>query len=132
MLFNKSLNPMDLDSLESTAALQADRIEPELGEVVVALHVDMRWLIPVTSIEEEAIRAKSQHRGYKATYLTAAGNDNLVPAPLTGPTLRLAPASTQGNTRGRWLRKGNTRGRWLRKSRSSMRFRNESNQRPRV
>jgi hypothetical protein len=34
MLFDKSLNPLDLDSLESTAALQTDRIEPELGEVV--------------------------------------------------------------------------------------------------
>ena len=66
MLFDKSLNPLDLDALESTAALQADRIEPELGEVVVALHVDVRWLIAVTSIEEEAIWAKSQYRGHMA------------------------------------------------------------------
>jgi hypothetical protein len=73
MLFDKSLNPLDLGTLESTAALQADRIEPELGEVVVALHVDMRWLIPITSIEEEAIRAKSQHRGHIGNVLDGGG-----------------------------------------------------------
>ena len=61
MPFDKSLNPLDLDALESTAAAQADRIEPELGEVVVALHVDMRWLIAVTSIEEEAIREITEY-----------------------------------------------------------------------
>ena len=61
MLLDEPLNPLDLDSPESTAALQPDRIEPELGEVVVTLHVDMRWFIAVISIEEEPIRAKSQH-----------------------------------------------------------------------
>jgi hypothetical protein len=66
MLFDEPLNPLDLDSPESTTALQPNRIEPELGEVVVALHVDMRWFIAITSIEEEAIRAKSQHRGHVA------------------------------------------------------------------
>jgi hypothetical protein len=66
MLFDEPLNLLDLDSPESTTALQPNRIEPELGEVVVALHVDMRWFIAVPSIEEEAIRTNSQHRGHVA------------------------------------------------------------------
>ena len=63
MLFDQLLNPLDLDSPESTTPLQPDWVEPELREVVVTLHVDMRWFIAVTSIEEEPIRAKSQ-RGW--------------------------------------------------------------------
>ena len=66
MLFDEPLNPSDLDSPESTTALQPDRVEPELCEVVVTLHVDMRCFIAVTSIEEEPIRAKSQHRWHVA------------------------------------------------------------------
>ena len=62
MLFDEPLNPLDLTSGKSATPLQPDRVEPELCEVVVTLHVDVRWFIAVTSIEEEPIRAKSQHR----------------------------------------------------------------------
>ena len=58
MLFDEPLNPLDLDSPESTTALQPDWIEPELCEVVVTLHVGVWWFIAITSIEEEPIRAK--------------------------------------------------------------------------
>jgi hypothetical protein len=33
--------------------VEADGVEPELGHVLVALHVDVRRLGPVTGIEEE-------------------------------------------------------------------------------
>lgn len=41
---------------EPTAAGEPDRVEPKLGPLRISLHVDVRWLVPVGRVKEEAIR----------------------------------------------------------------------------
>ena len=66
MLFNEPLYPLDLGPSESAAALKPNRVEPELRDVVVTLHMDVGWFLAIPSIEEEPIWAKPQHRWHVA------------------------------------------------------------------
>ena len=59
--------PLDLAKFstpESAAVCEAYGIEPEFGDHVVALNVYVGWLMPVTRVEEEAIRANPQNCGH--------------------------------------------------------------------
>jgi len=55
---------MDIRNLRApqpAAALQSYRIEPEFGNFVFALHVNVRGLVTVSSIEKEPVRAFPEH-----------------------------------------------------------------------
>ena len=54
-------HPVELRASEAAALVAADGIKPELGEVLVALHVDVRRLGPVTGVEEEPVGASPEH-----------------------------------------------------------------------
>ena len=62
MLLDQLLNAKDLAAAESATVLETDRFEPELGNTVVAFHMNMYGLVPVTGIKEEAIRACPKDR----------------------------------------------------------------------
>ena len=53
---DKPLYTTDFRSIEPAAAVQPDRIEPEFGDLVLTLDVDVRRLIAVIRIKEEPIR----------------------------------------------------------------------------
>ena len=45
----------DLAARKATALLKPNRIEPDLGAIGVALHVDVRWLAAIAREEEAAV-----------------------------------------------------------------------------
>jgi hypothetical protein len=45
MLFDQSLHPGELSAAEPAAALQPDRFQPKLSDVVVALDVNVGGLV---------------------------------------------------------------------------------------
>jgi hypothetical protein len=59
VVFHKLLNAIDFATAKTTTALQSHRIEPELGNIIVALNVDMFWLVAIAGVEEEPIRSDS-------------------------------------------------------------------------
>ena len=61
MLADKRRDPVQLRAPEAAALVEADGVEPELGQVLVALHVDVRRLGPVTGVEEEPVGASPEH-----------------------------------------------------------------------
>src|SRR5689334_22212936 len=61
MFFDQIPEPIDLFSFEPSAALQADRIEPEFSFAIVAFDVDMGRLVPIARVEEKAERSYSEY-----------------------------------------------------------------------
>ena len=61
MLADEGGHPVELRTPEAAALVEADGVEPELGQVLVALHVDVRRLGPVTGVEEEPVGASPEH-----------------------------------------------------------------------
>ena len=61
MLADEGGHPVELRTPEAAALVEADGVEPELGQVLVALHVDVRRLGPVAGVEEEPVRASPEH-----------------------------------------------------------------------
>jgi hypothetical protein len=47
VLLDEALNPANLRRPEAAAALETDGAEPELGGVLVALDVNVRWLVRI-------------------------------------------------------------------------------------
>jgi hypothetical protein len=54
------LYPVDLISPEPASMLQSDGIEPESGCIILALDMNVRWLLAIACIEEESVGADSQ------------------------------------------------------------------------
>ena len=52
MFLDQTLYAPDLGAPEPTTACEPDRIQPELGDVHVALDVDVRRLLAVAGIEK--------------------------------------------------------------------------------
>ncbi len=48
-------------SIEATASLQPDRIEPELGDLVLTLDVNVLRFIAIAGVKEQSIRAYSEY-----------------------------------------------------------------------
>src|SRR2546425_10802707 len=71
---------MKLGPAESLAPFQPPRVEPKLGLMILAFHVDVRRLIPVTGVEEKPVRADSQYGWHRFTlptlFLMAARTPN--------------------------------------------------------
>src|SRR5262245_46341155 len=51
---------------ETSAPLQVDWIEPELRLAIVTPYMDVRRLIPVARVEEEAIRSGAENSGHRS------------------------------------------------------------------
>ena len=62
MFENQAMDALDLDATETYAALESNRLEPELRQLIFSFHVDVRRLLAVARVEEEPIRAQAQHR----------------------------------------------------------------------
>jgi hypothetical protein len=56
VICHKSVKSVDLTPVEPAAALQPDGIEPEFGKLVLALYVNVLWLLAVSCIKEEPVR----------------------------------------------------------------------------
>jgi hypothetical protein len=61
MLFDELLYSVDLTSPEPTTLLQSDRIKPEFSWVIRMLDMNTGWLLAITCIKEESVRADSQY-----------------------------------------------------------------------
>lgn len=64
MFLHQPLHTPDLIWSKSTAADEPDRIEPELGDVVIPFDVDVRRLLTITCIKETTVWACSQDGGH--------------------------------------------------------------------
>lgn len=53
VLADEGCHPVEFRPPEAAALVEADGIKPELGQVLVALHVDLRRLGPVAGKEQE-------------------------------------------------------------------------------
>ena len=60
---------VDFEAGEPCGAFENDRVEPKLGNFILAPHVDVRRLASVERHEEEPISAVSQYRGYSLVIL---------------------------------------------------------------
>jgi hypothetical protein len=65
MIAHKAGDFVDLDSRESTAALQPHRIQPEFCDIIITLDVYVRRLISIASVKEESIGTKTQNRWHQ-------------------------------------------------------------------
>jgi hypothetical protein len=52
----------ELVSTKSTTILKPDGIQPKFGDPMIALNVNMGWLIAISCIEEESVRSNPQYR----------------------------------------------------------------------
>jgi hypothetical protein len=65
MLANEAGDPAKLCPIESSAASEPHGVEPELGNALVPLDVDMRRFVTIARIEEEPVwpnPESSRHR----------------------------------------------------------------------
>jgi hypothetical protein len=64
MLDDESFNLVQLVLGKAPIAGKGDWIEPELGNLPIAFHVDVQWLDTIRTEEHKAVRANSQDRGH--------------------------------------------------------------------
>ena len=64
MLDDESLHSAQLDRRESKVTRQRHRGQPELRRVIIAVYVDVRWLMQVVADEVETIGATAENRGH--------------------------------------------------------------------
>jgi len=70
MIVYKLLDPANFDPRETAATLQPDRIEPELGDIIVPFNVYVGRFMAITCVKEEPMGTDEQnggHRGYPTT-----------------------------------------------------------------
>jgi hypothetical protein len=63
---NHSPNPPDFDGPKARAVVVAKRVEPELGDRLISLHVNMQWFIAIAGVEKESIWSLTQYRRHGA------------------------------------------------------------------
>ena len=83
MLLNQPLNPPNLGGPEAPAALKTNWTQLELCRVVVPFDANLRRLIPITGVEEEAVGARAQHRRHRLTLPEASGRDEITRYPFS-------------------------------------------------
>lgn len=78
MLADEGGHPVEFRPPEAAAFVEADGIAPELRQILVALHVDVRRLGPVTGVEEEPVGASPEHgRHVERCHGVRAGGNGL-------------------------------------------------------
>ena len=60
MLLNQTVNRVEFRTGKSRARLQRNRFDPKLRLRVLALDVNVGWLVRVTCVKEEAVRTMTQ------------------------------------------------------------------------
>ena len=66
---NQPLDPVDLWPVETATFLKPNRVDPELSSIGFTLDVNMRWLIAITRVEEESVRAGAQNCRHRRALL---------------------------------------------------------------
>lgn len=61
MFFHNPLNAVQFMFREASVLGKGNRFEPELGDLPVALHMNMRWFISVRAKENERIGSVSKN-----------------------------------------------------------------------
>ena len=64
MLAHHQYDTSEFAARKATAVLEANRVQPQLGAIGVALNVDVRRLIPIAGEEEAAVRADAKDGGH--------------------------------------------------------------------
>jgi hypothetical protein len=67
VLFDQLSNAIHFFPFEAAASFEPDRIQPKFGLVLIALNVNVRRLVSISSIKEEAVRSTPQHGRHDAT-----------------------------------------------------------------
>jgi hypothetical protein len=52
MIVHQLYNPCNFDARKPTTALKSNRIEPELRDPIVSLHMDVLWFVAVTRLAD--------------------------------------------------------------------------------
>ena len=75
MLEHEGPNSADLGPTESAAILKANRVEPELGAVLVSFDMNVHRLVTISGVEEEAVRPTPKNRWHPGKlYTVESGN----------------------------------------------------------
>jgi hypothetical protein len=61
MIPDDFVNSTEFCPIKATASLQPDRIEPELGDLVLTLDVNVLRFITIAGVEEQSIRAYPEY-----------------------------------------------------------------------
>ena len=56
----------DFDGPKARAGVVAKRVEPELGDRLVSLHMNMQRFVAIAGVEKESIRTLAQYRRHGA------------------------------------------------------------------
>jgi len=59
VFLQQSLNPSQLNWAEAEITGQRQRLQPKLGRLIVAINVDVRWLVWLMRVEVHAVRART-------------------------------------------------------------------------
>lgn len=59
MFLQQSLNPSQLNWAEAEIAGQRKRLQPKLGRLIVAINVDVRWLVWLMRMEVHTVRTRT-------------------------------------------------------------------------
>jgi hypothetical protein len=62
VVLQQSLNSSQLHWAEAEIAGQGERLQPELGRLIVAVDVDVRWFVGFMRVEIHSVRPRTQHR----------------------------------------------------------------------
>ena len=64
MLAHHQYDTGEFAARKAAAVLKANRVQPHLGSVGIALNMDVRRLVPITGEEEAAVGADTKNGGH--------------------------------------------------------------------
>ena len=77
MALHQLLDLPNLRGPEASAGLEPNRIQPELRGAVISLDMNMRRLVPIAGVEEQAIRPRPQDCRHEFTLTEWSGRDEI-------------------------------------------------------
>jgi hypothetical protein len=77
MALHQLLYLPNLRGPEAPAGLKTNRVQPELRGPVISLDMNVRRLIPIARVEEQAIRARPQDCRHEFTLTEWTGRDEM-------------------------------------------------------
>jgi hypothetical protein len=87
MLLDQLTESVNLFTAKAVAALQPDRVEPELRLTVVTFDVDVRGFAPIPGVEEEPERAHSEYSRHVGMLRRASAKSNILQRVSRGPIM---------------------------------------------
>src|SRR5712691_2613663 len=70
VLLSKFESLVDLDAAEPTRSFENDWVEPKLGDLLLALHMNVRRSASIQRHEEKPVSSDSQHSGHSVAILS--------------------------------------------------------------